>query len=182
MNTPHLLSPAASTRPPGTRRVWLRAALGGIASAMLAACAAPPPPPPESARSKLDKALRAASFKPTEDGWEYSLTGKFLFDHDSVELDAESQAVADRLGRLLAILGVRTLRLEGHTDNVGSDAYNLALSLRRAQAVQRALTASGLHDAVIEVRGLGRAAQVTDNRTPEQRMQNRRVAVIVPGQ
>jgi outer membrane protein OmpA-like peptidoglycan-associated protein len=163
------------------RRTWLRGALSIMGIALLAACATPPPPPAPQ-REPLAVALRRVGFVPTPEGWEFSLSGKLLFSHDSAGLDGEYLTVAETIGRELAILGIRTVRVEGHTDNTGSDDYNLMLSRRRAEAVKRAMVAAGLHEASIEVHGLGRSVQLLPNRTPDERMQNRRVAVIVPAQ
>lgn len=154
-------------------------ALTLAAASLLVACAAPPPA--DLATVNRDHQLRALGFMRTEAGWELSLNGKLLFESDSDTLDPDSQATADRLGRSLAQLELRTIRIEGHTDSVGSAAYNQALSMRRAQAVARAMVLAGLRSQ-IDIVGLGKAAPVTDNRTPEQRLQNRRVAIIVPAQ
>jgi len=163
--------------------MWLRGALAACGAALLAACATPPPPPPTApAREPIAAALRRVGFVPTPEGWEFSLMGKLLFNHDSAGLEGEYQAVAQTIGRELAILGIRTVRVEGHTDATGSDDYNLTLSRRRAEAVKRAMVAAGMPDASIEVSGLGRSVQLMPNRTADERMQNRRVAVIVPAQ
>lgn len=152
---------------------------------LLAGCATQPAPvkapaaPPVDARSA---ALHNMGFRWTEAGWTFDMVGRLLFETDSDRLDAEHQAIAERLGRGLRELGVDRLRIEGHTDDVGSAAYNQGLSLRRARAVARALAAAGLQDAKIEVVGLGKSMPVADNRTAESRLQNRRVAVIVPAQ
>jgi outer membrane protein OmpA-like peptidoglycan-associated protein len=162
------------------RRAWLLGAAGGCAW-LLAACAAPPAPPPaEPPAPGRDAQLRALGFRPTDEGWELSITGRLLFDTDADTLDPESQATAERLGRQLAQLEVTRVRVEGHTDSTGSHAYNQALSLRRARAVMRAMVVAGLRDADIQAIGLGKAAPVNDNRTPEQRQQNRRVAIVLP--
>ena len=147
------------------------------ATVLLGACAAPAPPVDTRA-----EVMRSLGFRATQAGWEFSLTGKMLFDHDSDQLDAQSQSTADRLGRELGILRVERVRVEGHTDNVGSAAYNQTLSLRRAQAVANAMVKAGLHDARVDVKGLGQAHPISDNDTPEHRLQNRRVSVIVPAQ
>lgn len=160
------------------RRVGLRAALAGLALLLGACAATPPPPPPEPTRAE---ALQSLGFQASDAGWEFSLNGKLLFETDSDELDAQSQATADRLGRELALLRIVVLRVEGHTDSVGSAGYNHALSLRRAQAVADAMVQAGLREARIDIQGLGKTLPLTDNLTPEQRHQNRRVAVIVPG-
>jgi outer membrane protein OmpA-like peptidoglycan-associated protein len=163
------------------RRAWLLGAAWGSAW-LLAACASPSPPappPPAQAPSRQER-LRALGFRPTDEGWELSISGRMLFDSDSDMLDPEGEAIAQRLGQQLAQLEITRVRIEGHTDSTGSEAYNLALSLRRAQAVQRAMVAAGLHGADIQALGLGKTAPVNDNRTPEQRQQNRRVAIVLP--
>lgn len=156
------------------RRACLAAALA--AAALLGACATQPPV------NTRAQAMQSLGFRATDDGWEFSLTGKLLFDTDSDELDAQSQSTADHLGRELGILQVERIRIEGHTDNVGSGPYNQALSLRRAKAVADAMVRAGLHNAQVDVQGLGKAHPVSDNGTSERRLQNRRVSVIVPAQ
>lgn len=163
---PHLLLPG--------RLACLAAVLA--AAALLGACATPSPVDPRA------QAMQSMGFRATDAGWEFSLTGKLLFDTDSDALDAQSRSTANRLGRELGMLGVEQVRVEGHTDNLGSAHYNHALSLRRAQAVASAMAKAGLHEAEIEVQGLGASHPVSDNATPERRLQNRRVSVIVPAQ
>nr|WP_145551230.1 OmpA family protein [Variovorax boronicumulans] len=163
-----------------SRRVCLLGA-AWTSAWLLTACAAPPAARPAPAPSREEQ-LRALGFRPTDEGWELSIAGRMLFDSDSDALDTEGQAIAERIGRQLAQLQIARVRIEGHSDSTGSQAYNLGLSLRRAQAVQRAMVAAGLRDADIQTVGLGKAAPVNDNRTPEQRQQNRRVAIVLPVQ
>lgn len=165
------------------RRAWLAAACAGGAW-MLAGCAAPAAAPPaaEPAPSKLGQELTALGFQSTDDGWEFSLHGKLLFGSDSDALDTETLASAEKLGRQLARLGVTRVRVEGHTDSTGGTSYNQQLSLRRAQAVVRAMAGAGMDETDIRAVGLGMAAPITGNTTPGQRQQNRRVAIVVPAQ
>lgn len=170
------------------RRAWL-VAMGAVSIGVLGGCAAAPsgqpapavPAAPTGTDTRAPR-LEQLGFRRTDAGWEFSLTGKLLFDSDSDALDAQSQATAERLARALVELGVVQLRVEGHTDSTGSEAYNHALSLRRAQAVARAMAGAGLQTASIQAVGLGKAAPLNDNRTPEQRQQNRRVAIVLPAQ
>lgn len=74
------------------------------------------------------------------------------------------------------------VRIDGHTDAQGSDAYNQALSDRRAGAVRAALGSLGVDPARIEALGHGEAQPVADNRTAAGRQQNRRVEVTLVGQ
>jgi OOP family OmpA-OmpF porin len=74
------------------------------------------------------------------------------------------------------------LSIEGHTDNVGDDAYNLQLSERRAAAVKAYLVGSlGVSGARLEVAGLGETRPVADNGTAEGQQQNRRVDLVKIG-
>jgi outer membrane protein OmpA-like peptidoglycan-associated protein len=133
------------------------------------------------------KATREAEFKrlgfvQTAEGWEYAFTGKILFETASDALDPDSLATAARIGEALRKLDVTHLRIEGHTDNVGAAAFNQALSLRRAEAVAQALAQQGLPKSDMVTKGWGAERPIADNGTAEGRLQNRRVAVIVPAQ
>lgn len=168
--------------PTTSRRACLAGAFAA-ATVLATGCAAPKPAPaptlsPQELRARQ---LQSIGFVRSSQGWEFSLEGRLLFEHDSDALDPETQTIAARLGQQLAQLGVQRMRVEGHTDNVGSDAYNQALSLRRALAVARAMMDAGLA-AEIEVVGMGKSAPVADNRDPGMRRQNRRVAVVIPAQ
>jgi outer membrane protein OmpA-like peptidoglycan-associated protein len=104
------------------------------------------------------------------------MSGKLLFGFDSAEVGAEARTKVQRLARALMDVGIDRLRVEGHTDDRGSDAYNLRLSLRRAEAVANVLAGEGLARENIEVKGLGRALPVV----PSDAAENRRVAIVVP--
>jgi len=70
---------------------------------------------------------------------------------------------------------IELVRIEGHTDSQASDAYNLKLSQRRADAVRRFLTKQGVEAKRIEAEGFGESKPVADNTTRDGREQNRRV-------
>lgn len=74
------------------------------------------------------------------------------------------------------------VRIDGHTDAQGSDAYNQSLSDRRATTVRAALATMGVGGARIEAVGHGESQPVADNRTAAGRQQNRRVEVTLVGQ
>jgi hypothetical protein len=71
--------------------------------------------------------------------------------------------------------------VEGYTDNVGSDEYNLKLSQERADAVQAFLVSQGVQPDNISGQGYGKAQPVADNSTNAGRAQNRRVELVVSG-
>lgn len=123
--------------------------------------------------------LKEHGFQWTEAGWELGLSGKVLFGTDSEVVSDSSQARITELTHALLGVGIDQLSLEGHTDNVGSPAYNRQLSLRRAQAVAEVMLAAGMQTEKVEIRGLGMSKPIADNSTAEGRSENRRVAIIV---
>lgn len=157
------------------RRAWI-AALGGI---FVLGCSTTPPVPAPSAKAAKIAALRNLGFAPANDGWELSLGVKLLFDSDVDAVSGEGRAAIADLARTLGKLGIERIRVEGHSDNVGSAKYNEALSLRRAESVAQHLVSIGWRDDAIERRGFGADKPVADNATPSGRAQNRRVVVAV---
>ena len=77
----------------------------------------------------------------------------------------------------------KTLKLEvqGHTDNVGNDAYNQTLSEARAKAVVTWLTQHGVAADRLTAKGYGKTKPVADNGSDEGRAKNRRVEIADPG-
>jgi outer membrane protein OmpA-like peptidoglycan-associated protein len=104
-----------------------------------------------------------------------------LFDSGSYTL---KPAARERLARISGIvLAYPDLRLEieGHTDSVGSDAYNQNLSDKRAASVRDYLVDSNVSINNVIARGFGKLRPVADNRTAAGRKLNRRVEMIVSG-
>lgn len=163
-------------RPP--RRAWLVMALltGTLA---LAGCETPPPAPAAKLSPAQVGVLKSEGFALTENGWELGLPEKVLFGFDEDTIAPERQAPVQRVGRALSDAGIDTVRVDGHTDDVGTAEYNQRLSVRRAEAVARVLATSGLARDHIEVRGWGKTRPVADNATAAGRAQNRRVAIVV---
>lgn len=98
----------------------------------------------------------------------------------------DSTAIRESLRFDLAVLARNlndypnsTVQIVGHTDNVGSAAYNEDLSLRRASAVATVLSAEGVVASRISTLGLGESRPVDTNLTAEGRAQNRRVEIII---
>ncbi len=108
----------------------------------------------------------------------------FLFDFDHSDLRPGSAAALDQLAQRIAATD-KGVVVEGHTDAKGSDAYNQALSDRRAASVRGALVGRGLRSAQLAARGYGKTRAVAPNLNPdgsdnpEGRQKNRRVEVVV---
>jgi OOP family OmpA-OmpF porin len=78
-------------------------------------------------------------------------------------------------------LNTEVIIVAGHTDSVGSAAYNQALSMRRAEAVKAYLTAKGMDAARVYTEGKGETSPLASNHTPEGRATNRRVTLEIVG-
>lgn len=124
-------------------------------------------------------ALQEQGFKLTDNGWEFGLANKVLFDSDVRKLNSSGVQTVQNIGRALHNVGINHMRVDGHTDAIGEDSYNQTLSYERASAVADALAAIGIPRANIEVRGRGKLEPVADNRSAKGRAENRRVAMIV---
>lgn len=101
--------------------------------------------------------------------------GKVLFDFDKSDLTAEARSQLDGLMSKLSHANVVSIRVVGHTDSVGTDAYNQRLSERRASSVVEYLLTQGLAPDKLTSEGKGESEPVADNATDEGRAQNRRV-------
>jgi outer membrane protein OmpA-like peptidoglycan-associated protein len=103
----------------------------------------------------------------------------FAFNQYALKPDAREK-LAKVSGILLAYPGL-TVQVEGYTDNVGSEEYNLKLSQQRADAVRDYLVSQGVPTANVTSIGYGKNNPVTDNATAAGRGQNRRVQLVVSG-
>jgi len=125
----------------------------------------------------LEAQLADLKVKKTERGLVLTL-GDVLFDTNQSTLKAGAYGTLDRLATALRENSGRKVTIEGHTDNVGSDATNQGLSERRAQSVQMALTQRGVARDQTTAIGKGENFPVASNDDPNGRQSNRRVELI----
>lgn len=107
------------------------------------------------------------------------LQGTATFEIGSAELSADAGGLLDQAIAILTENSSTVLTVEGHTDDVGSEADNLALSEARAQAVVDYLVAGGIDAARLTAVGYGESRPIADNETPDGRSQNRRIQFVV---
>lgn len=124
----------------------------------------PPPPPPPPAPEVGTKIM--------------SLEGTH-FDFNSAALKPEGMAKLDAAAAVMAENPSLIVGVEGHTDAVGSDAYNQGLSERRAQSAVSYLVSKGVDASRLQPTGYGESKPVATNDTAEGRAQNRRVDLVV---
>ena len=142
----------------------------------------------EADQAKADAALAQAdaaeAWRQVEEAQETArgvvLTfGDMLFDTGGSTLKPGAQLLLDKLAAYLAQNPETRAIIEGHTDNVGSDAMNQGLSERRAAAVAAALQMRGIGIDRLEITGFGESYPVATNDTSAGREQNRRVEVVL---
>ena len=98
-----------------------------------------------------------------------------FFDFDKSELKLESFPELDYLAKILQEHPDKKVEISGHTCNIGTEAYNLDLSNRRAQSVVEYLISVGCDDVSLISTGYGESKPIASNETEEERAQNRRV-------
>src|SRR5580704_11872765 len=127
---------------------------------------------------ELESALADLQAKKTDRGLVITL-GDVLFATGRADLKSGARRSLDKLANFLQQYPQRNVQIEGFTDSVGTDDYNVGLSERRADAVRDALTAMGVSRDRIQTRGLGKSNPVAENDSATGRQQNRRVEVII---
>jgi len=104
-----------------------------------------------------------------------------FFDFDKAVLKPEGRAKLDDLTSKIRGVNLEVIIAVGHTDSIGTDAYNQRLSVRRAEAVKAYLVSKGIERNRVYTEGKGEKQPVADNRTKEGRAKNRRVEIEVVG-
>ena len=144
---------------------------GALVAAKPAAVVPPPPavtPPAPPARPAV-----AAS--------KVTFAADAFFDFDKSVLKPEGRAKLDDLVSKIKGINLEVIIAVGHTDSIGTDAYNQKLSVRRAEAVKAYLVSKGIERNRVYTEGKGEKQPVADNRTKEGRAKNRRVEIEVVG-
>jgi OOP family OmpA-OmpF porin len=97
------------------------------------------------------------------------------FEFDSYKVDAESRKHVKEFAEFLKKVPVYRVTIIGHTDNVGTHAYNMKLSAKRAEAVKKLLIENGIDPKIIDTKAMGETQPIASNATAEGRAKNRRI-------
>ena len=137
---------------------------------------------PATAAPGCDGAIaKKAAAKPAAAAAKVTYSADALFDFDKSVLKPAAKTSLDNLSGQIKSLALEVVIATGHTDSVGTDAYNQKLSVRRADAVKKYLVSKGIADNRIQIEGKGESQPVADNKTDDGRAKNRRVQIEVIG-
>lgn len=106
-------------------------------------------------------------------------TLRFGFDFGAAELDQSSQDYLDELARALNDNPALEVELSGHTDDIGSHKFNMRLSFDRANTLKDELIRRGIDETRITVYGKGETEPLNENKTDQERAENRRVEMRI---
>ena len=135
----------------------------------------PPAPPPVAA------APAPAPVPPAVAASKVTFAADTFFDFDKYVLKPEGRAKLDDLVSKIRDVNLEVIIAVGHTDSIGTVAYNQKLSVRRAEAVKAYLVSKGIERNRVYTEGKGKSQPIADNRTAEGRAKNRRVEIEVVG-
>jgi len=142
---------------------------------------APAPAPAPAAAPAPAPAKPAAPAPAPAAATKVTYAADTFFDFDKAVLKADGKAKLDDLVGKVKGISLEVIIAVGHTDSVGSDAYNQKLSVRRAEAVKSYLVSKGIEKNRVYTEGKGEKQPVADNKTKEGRAKNRRVEIEVVG-
>jgi outer membrane protein OmpA-like peptidoglycan-associated protein len=134
-----------------------------------------------TAKDALDRAVAAGKLAEGKFLYETVLSDDAVkFGFDKAELSTEANTALDQFAEKLKGENKNVyIEIQGHTDNVGGEQYNLQLGEKRAEAVRRYLSTKGIALHRMSVISYGETEPVADNSTRDGRSQNRRVVLVV---
>ena len=141
----------------------------------------PPPPAPAAAPAPAPAPAPAAAPAPRPAAQKVTYAADTFFDFDKYVIKPEGKAKLDDLVQKTKGINLEVIIAVGHTDNIGTVAYNQALSERRANAVKEYLVSKGIEKNRVYTEGKGLKNPIASNSTAEGRAKNRRTEIEVVG-
>ena len=128
---------------------------------------------------EIKKTVPDAKVDRVGEGIVVEFSSNVLFAFDKSTLSADARINLDKLVKVLNSYHDTDIEVQGHTDNKGSEAYNMKLSQRRANAVSDYLMGQGISGSRITTKGFGKTQPKYSNDTENGRTQNRRVEFLI---
>jgi peptidoglycan-associated lipoprotein len=128
----------------------------------------------DAARRAADEAAARAAMASAIEAARTALTAPIFFDYDKSDLRDDARTILDAKVPIVTANPSLRIRIAGHTDEAGSDEYNLALGQRRAAAARRYLESRGIAVSRIDIVSFGEERPRSTAGTPEALAQNRR--------
>lgn len=128
---------------------------------------------------ELSKSLPNAKVERVGEGIIVEFSEKILFGFDKSDLGPKSKKNLDKFVTILNKYPDTNIEVQGHTDDQGTDDYNLGLSKRRASSVSNYLNTKGISSSRLSTVGYGEGAPKYSNDSPANRAQNRRVEFLI---
>ena len=163
---------------------WLLVAFAVAAAGCATQEPAPPPPAPEAKPIPPVAAPKPApkpEAKPKPVAEKVTFAADVFFDFDKAVIKPDGKSKLDDLASKMRGINLEVVIAIGHADSIGSDAYNQALSVRRAEAVKAYLVSKGTESNRVYTEGKGEKQPVASNKTAEGRAKNRRSEIEVIG-
>ncbi|OGD16995.1 MAG: hypothetical protein A2V76_07030 [Candidatus Aminicenantes bacterium RBG_16_63_14] len=148
------------------------AAVGGAAGAIIGNYM-------DKQAAEMQRDLEGAEIQRIGEGIKITFDSGILFDIDKSGLRPVSETNLAKLAKILNKYPDTNILIEGHTDDTGTDDYNVALSKDRAQSVSLYLATVEVKSARFSIAGYGETQPIVTNDTPEGRQKNRRVDIAV---
>ncbi len=156
-----------------SRYVW-GAALGAIAGSAVGSYM-------DNQEEELRNELSDSGVEVVREGDQIRLVmpGNLTFANDSAAVDSEFYPVLNDVAAVLQEYDDTKLKVEGHTDSIGTYSYNKELSMDRANAVALYLESQDIKSNRLQTIGMGETDPITQNFTPSDRQENRRVELMI---
>jgi len=148
------------------------AAVGGAAGAIIGNYM-------DKQAAEMQRDLEGADIQRIGEGIKITFDSGILFDIDKSDLRPVSESNLTKLAKILNKYPDTNILIEGHTDDTGTDDYNMALSKDRAQSVSLYLATVDVKSARFSIAGYGETQPIVTNDSPEGRQTNRRVDIAV---
>ncbi|MBK9982503.1 MAG: OmpA family protein [Saprospiraceae bacterium] len=152
--------------------IIIGAAVGGVAGGLIGNYM-------DKQAAKIQEDLKGAKVERVGEGILITFDSGILFDTDKYSLKSSTQENLKQLAPILLKYDDTNLKILGHTDNTGTDAYNKTLSDHRADAVNNFLVVQGVEGSRMTTTGYGESDPLATNDTEVGRTLNRRVEVVI---